>query len=282
MSHPPPGGGPSRGRHLRHPRRGSPPRSPPGSGSASSARTARARRRSCGSPPGSTSPTRGTVARKGLTLGLLEPGSALRCGLHGLAGPASRGPAGRRPPGADGERLAHLERDGQVAGHAYSELQHRFEVLGGYTLDQRVDEALSGLGFDRDEWPGRQTALSGGQQTRAALARLVIADPDLLLLDEPTNHLDLGALEWLEEHLRRRQGALLAASHDRAFLDATVTPNLGAARPEAHGVPRRLHGVSPPARRARRSGWRGRPRPTRERSPGRWSSSSGTAASAST
>ena len=66
-------------------------------------------------------------------------------------------------------------------------------------------------------------AMSGGQQTRAALARLVIADPDLLLLDEPTNHLDLGALEWLEEHLRRRTGSLLVASHDRAFLDATVT-----------------------------------------------------------
>ena len=63
----------------------------------------------------------------------------------------------------------------------------------------------------------------GWEQTRAALARLVIADPDLLLLDEPTNHLDLGALEWLEDHLRRRTGSLLVASHDGAFLDATVT-----------------------------------------------------------
>src|SRR5918994_3209254 len=66
-------------------------------------------------------------------------------------------------------------------------------------------------------------SLSGGEQTRATLARLVIASPDLLSLDEPTNHLDLGALEWLEEHLRRRDGSLLVASHDRAFLDATVT-----------------------------------------------------------
>jgi ATP-binding cassette subfamily F protein 3 len=64
--------------------------------------------------------------------------------------------------------------------------------------------------------------LSGGEQTRATLARLVIASPDLLLLDEPTNHLDLGALEWLEDHLRRRAGSLLVASHDRAFLDASV------------------------------------------------------------
>jgi ATP-binding cassette subfamily F protein 3 len=110
-----------------------------------------------------------------------------------------------------------------VTDHGYAELQHEYEVLGGYTLDQRVDTALSGLGFARDEWTKPPSALSGGEQTRASLARLVIADPDLLLLDEPTNHLDLDALEWLEEHLRRRNGSLLVASHDRAFLDGTVT-----------------------------------------------------------
>jgi ATP-binding cassette subfamily F protein 3 len=119
--------------------------------------------------------------------------------------------------------LARYEREGRVTEAAYADLQHRFEVLGGYTLDQRVDSALSGLGFARDEWAKPPSGLSGGEQTRAALARLVIADPDLLLLDEPTNHLDLDALEWLEEHLRRRAGSLLVASHDRAFLDATVT-----------------------------------------------------------
>src|SRR4029079_17218585 len=113
--------------------------------------------------------------------------------------------------------------DGDVEGPASANLQHEFEVLGGYTLDQRVDEALSGLGFTRDEWAKPPTALSGGEQTRAALARLVIADPDLRLLDEPTNHLDIAALEWIEEHLRRRRGSLLVASHDRAFLDAQVT-----------------------------------------------------------
>ena len=119
--------------------------------------------------------------------------------------------------------LAELERDHRVTEPRYAELQHRFEVLGGYTLDQRVDATLSGLGFTRDEWTKPPGALSGGEQTRAALARLVIADPDLLLLDEPTNHLDLDALEWLEEHLRRRSGSLIVATHDRAFLDATVT-----------------------------------------------------------
>jgi ATP-binding cassette subfamily F protein 3 len=121
------------------------------------------------------------------------------------------------------EQLSRMEHEGHATGADYAELQHRFEVLGGYTLDQRVDEALSGLGFARDEWLRPPTAMSGGQQTRATLARLVIADPDLLLLDEPTNHLDLGALEWLEEHLRRRAGAVLVASHDRAFLDAVVS-----------------------------------------------------------
>src|SRR6185295_18640548 len=119
--------------------------------------------------------------------------------------------------------LRILEQDHRVTEPAYEALQHEFDVLGGYTLDQRVDETLSGLGFARDEWSRPPVAMSGGQQTRAALARLVIADPDLLLLDEPTNHLDLDALEWIEEHLRRRSGSLLVASHDRAFLDATVT-----------------------------------------------------------
>ena len=119
--------------------------------------------------------------------------------------------------------LRELEQDHRVTEPAYAQLQHEFEVMGGYTLDQRVDEALSGLGFARGEWSRPPVAMSGGQQTRAALARLVIADPDLLLLDEPTNHLDLDALEWVEEHLRRRAGSLLVASHDRAFLDATVT-----------------------------------------------------------
>jgi ATP-binding cassette subfamily F protein 3 len=119
--------------------------------------------------------------------------------------------------------LRALEHAHRVTEPAYEALQHQFEVLGGYTLDQRVDETLSGLGFAREEWSRPPVAMSGGQQTRAALARLVIADPDVLLLDEPTNHLDIDALEWIEEHLRRRSGSLLVASHDRAFLDATVT-----------------------------------------------------------
>jgi ATP-binding cassette subfamily F protein 3 len=173
---------------------------------------------------GRDEPDRGEVHRKrGLTLGLLAQEAHFDEAF--MASPDLRTAVRTGAAHLDrmAERLAAMERDGHVTEHAYAELLHQFEILGGYTLDQRVETALTGLGFTRDEWAKPPSALSGGEQTRASLARLVIADPDLLLLDEPTNHLDLDALEWLEEHLRRRGGSLLVASHDRAFLDATVT-----------------------------------------------------------
>ena len=172
---------------------------------------------------GPEEPDRGRVSRRrGLTVGLL--GQEAHFDERFMASPdlrtAVRHGAAHLETMAD--ELARLEHEGHAGGSDYADLQHRFDVLGGYTLDLRVDEALSGLGFGRDEWARPPTALSGGQQTRASLARLVIADPDLLLLDEPTNHLDISAIEWLEVHLARRTGALLVASHDRAFLDAVV------------------------------------------------------------
>ena len=173
---------------------------------------------------GRDEPDRGTATRRrGLSLGLLSQEAHFDEAF--MAAPDLRSAVrhGAQHLEMMAAELARMEHGGHAAGAAYADLQHRFEVLGGYTLDQRVDEALSGLGFARDEWLRPPTAVSGGQQTRAALARLVIANPDLLLLDEPTNHLDIGAIEWLEEHLRRRTGALLVASHDRAFLDATVS-----------------------------------------------------------
>ena len=169
-------------------------------------------------------PDLGEVHRKrGLTLGMLAQEAHLDAVF--MASPDIRTAVRHGAAHLErmAEELAALEAAGHVADPTYADLQHRFEVLGGYTLDQRVDAALSGLGFTVEEVARPPSALSGGEQTRAALARLVIADPDLLLLDEPTNHLDIGALEWLEEHLRRRDGSLLVASHDRAFLDATVT-----------------------------------------------------------
>ena len=120
--------------------------------------------------------------------------------------------------------LAAMEARGavDVQSPEYAALRDRFEALDGYHLDQRVEEALAGLGLRRDRWDSPPAELSGGEQTRVALARLLVADPDLLMLDEPTNHLDIAALEWLEGTLVRRRGALLVASHDRAFLDNVV------------------------------------------------------------
>src|SRR4051794_6517611 len=173
---------------------------------------------------GRDEPDRGEVHRKrGLTLGLLAQEAHFDEAF--MASPDLRQAVRTGAAHLDrmAERLAAMESAGAVTDHGYAELLHEYEILGGYTLDQRVESALTGLGFTREEWAKPPSALSGGEQTRASLARLVIADPDLLLLGEPTNHLDLDALEWLEEHLRRRNGSLLVASHDRAFLDATVT-----------------------------------------------------------
>jgi ATP-binding cassette subfamily F protein 3 len=121
-------------------------------------------------------------------------------------------------------QLVELEGAGAagVQSAAYAALRDRFEAADGYGLDQRVDHALTGLGIAQGRWDRRPTELSGGEQTRVALARLLTADPDLLLLDEPTNHLDIAAFEWLETVLARRRGSLIVASHDRAFLDNTV------------------------------------------------------------
>jgi ATP-binding cassette subfamily F protein 3 len=169
-------------------------------------------------------PDGGEVARKrGLSIGLLAQESHFDAAFMAAPDLQAAVRAGAAHLDEIAAALARFEREGRVEEAGYADLQHEFDVLGGYTVDQRVEEALSGLGFERSDWGRPPRAMSGGEQTRGALARLVIADPDLLFLDEPTNHLDIGALEWLEEHLRRRRGSLLVASHDRAFLDATVT-----------------------------------------------------------
>ncbi|HJU46719.1 MAG TPA: ABC-F family ATP-binding cassette domain-containing protein, partial [Gaiellaceae bacterium] len=168
-------------------------------------------------------PEAGKVTRKrDLSIGMLAQEAHLDAAFMAAPDVRSAVRHGAAQLEAMAVELENLEHAGRAAEPEYETLQHRFETLGGYTLDQRVDEALSGLGFSTGDVARSPGSLSGGEQTRATLARLVIADPDLLLLDEPTNHLDLGALEWLEEHLRRRAGSLLVASHDRAFLDATV------------------------------------------------------------
>ncbi len=105
----------------------------------------------------------------------------------------------------------------------YADLQQRFEHAGGYTYENRVEQVLDGLGFSREQQASPVMHLSGGQQTRAALGKLLLREPDLLLLDEPTNHLDLAALEWLESYLTGWKGAMVVVAHDRYFLDKIVS-----------------------------------------------------------
>ncbi len=126
---------------------------------------------------------------------------------------------------ADEARLRRLEAEMETADFSedlfnrYSRLQEQFELAGGYEYDIRIKQVLTGLGFPATDWHMPLTHLSGGQRTRARLARLLLEGPDLLILDEPTNHLDVEAIEWLEGTLQKWPGAVLMVSHDRYFLD---------------------------------------------------------------
>lgn len=104
----------------------------------------------------------------------------------------------------------------------YSAAHDSFEAAGGYEYEVRIAQVLQGLGFAKSDWAMPLSHLSGGQKTRALLARLLLEHPTLLILDEPTNHLDFAAVEWLEGMLQTWEGALLIVSHDRYFLDRVV------------------------------------------------------------
>ncbi|MFN8441436.1 MAG: ABC-F family ATP-binding cassette domain-containing protein [Caldilineaceae bacterium] len=104
----------------------------------------------------------------------------------------------------------------------YSTLLETYEQQGGYTYETRIAQVLTGLGFGETDWVRPLAQFSGGQKTRALLARLLLESPDLLMLDEPTNHLDVESIAWLETILAQWQGALLIVSHDRYFLNRVV------------------------------------------------------------
>ena len=97
------------------------------------------------------------------------------------------------------------------------------DAMDAYNMDTQIKKVLNGMGFPADTWVKLAGVLSGGEQTRLRLARLLLERPDLLILDEPTNHLDLETMEWLENYLKTYRGAVLVVSHDRYFLDAVCT-----------------------------------------------------------
>jgi ATP-binding cassette subfamily F protein 3 len=124
-----------------------------------------------------------------------------------------------------GGQLAVLEHTGpeyEAVAERYSMLQERFHTLDGYALDAQVGSVLTGLGFGKEDWGRLTDEFSGGWQMRIALAKLLLAKPNLLLLDEPTNHLDLETRNWLEDYLRTYPFGYILISHDRYFLDVTI------------------------------------------------------------
>ena len=117
---------------------------------------------------------------------------------------------------ADGDELENLMKK-------YSDLNHRFEMENGYAYKSEITGVLKGLGFSEEDFTLNVNTLSGGQKTRFALGRLLLAKPDIILLDEPTNHLDMESIRWLENYLLNYNGAVLIVAHDRYFLDKIVS-----------------------------------------------------------
>jgi len=119
------------------------------------------------------------------------------------------------------ESIPEAEHDAML--HRYSDLQDRFRVHDGYSIELKTATVLQGLGFKATDFERPTETFSGGWQMRIALAKLLLGEPNLLLLDEPTNHLDLEARNWLEEYLNAYPYAVILVSHDRFFLDKIAT-----------------------------------------------------------
>src|SRR5476649_2455445 len=119
------------------------------------------------------------------------------------------------------QAIPEAEHDAML--HRYSDLQDRFRMHDGYSIELKTATVLQGLGFKTSDFERPTETFSGGWQMRIALAKLLLGQPNLLLLDEPTNHLDLEARNWLEEYLNAYPHAVILVSHDRFFLDSVVT-----------------------------------------------------------
>ncbi|MQG14782.1 MAG: ABC-F family ATP-binding cassette domain-containing protein, partial [SAR202 cluster bacterium] len=113
--------------------------------------------------------------------------------------------------------------DAEQAGLRYAELLERYEALGGYTYERAVERMVDGLGLRAETLDSPASSASGGERTRAALAKALLGNPDLLVMDEPTNYLDLKGVTWLERYLTHFAPAVVVVSHDRYFLDEMAT-----------------------------------------------------------
>ena len=178
---------------------------------------------------GELAPDSGTITRrKGLTVGYLRQESRAgsnrtllkevtsAAGLINQLGHRIQIIQEELAEGADGVTQAMLLAE-------LGDLQHRFEAVGGYDVEQEARIILCGLGFRESDYERPLSDFSGGWRMRAELTKILLQNPDLLLLDEPTNHLDLETQLWFEEYLRTYQGAVLLTSHDRAFLNRVVS-----------------------------------------------------------
>lgn len=124
-----------------------------------------------------------------------------------------------------GDKIALLTQELALNPHdkdllkRYSNMEHNFEIKGGYDYHYKINLILSKFGFDKEEYLREISTFSGGEKTRIAFAKLLLINPDLLILDEPTNHLDIDIIEWLEDYLNKYDGAVLIVTHDKYFIN---------------------------------------------------------------